>query len=1099
MLQIAIKRTGSGARKLPRSQLLLLACAWILGACGTTAGADAGATAVEDSAVDTGKNDSKDSGADGGSTEDTSLSDVIFNPDIDGDVPIDSGNDAVAEIVVDPNLCNAKNAKSGECGWSCTSANTCNFPFCVPTRDDTVCTVSCSDGPCPIGWKCQELQLAPDQLFGCIPVSPNLGKPCFADSDCLAQIGIQTAGTGNACVKQGDAGAFCGTDCDKDPNVCPSGFTCKKGVSITTGKSVKQCIADKMDDNCTQRFSDEADETVCRVSVGKDSCAGKRHCDGNKLSACDAETPAAEVCNGKDDNCNGQVDEPVAGAKCFVYSNNKALKCPGIPLCVQGVESCVGQAPLAETCDGQDNDCNGQTDEGCDDDLDGYCDATMGFDPAATECKHGGGDCDDAKAAIHPKAPEICDGFDNDCNGFADALDPGLPLSDPQFCDNQLGVCAGAAKAVTLCVGGKWQACGPTDYVKNNPAYAENEICDDKDNNCSGKIDEGCDDDKDGYCDSGINTLGNPLSCPKGGGDCDDKNSKTHPGASELCDDDDQNCNGINDEGCDKDKDGWCDSALTVFGQPTICPGGGGDCNDADASVKPDASEKCNNVDDDCNGATDEAFPDVGLPCAGGKGACAVKGGTKVCSSDMSKVVCSVTPGPPQTEICDNVDNNCDGAIDEGCDDDFDGFCDGAMGVIGKPLSCLAGAGDCDDTNPDTRPGAKEVCDKIDNDCDGKTDGDDGDLLIDDVQFCEVQQGACSGAKKGTNLCLGGIWAKCDYAQYHGYDPFYSASEDCDNVDNNCDGSTDEGCDADGDGWCDKNKKINGAPKVCTLNGVTHSGDCFDNNAANFPGNDEICDNQDNNCNSVNDEGCDKDFDGFCDAKKIVIGKPLVCLSGGNDCNDDPKVDINAINVNPGIAEVCYDALDNNCDGNTDENCPFYFPNVDLKGPDYSADGWFQCEGYKDQINSDDVPNTNWGVHCAKSQWSKVRIACGPPPGDPSAPWYVIRYIDLNQNVFLPVLKGGVGYGMIINDSGFTADQEADIYQNNLLKVVISSGDSSSYSLDHSSAYVIQQYGADESNPSLIINNTGSVWDVANCFGLGLDGLTRGLLVYVHK
>ena len=72
---------------------------------------------------------------------------------------------------------------------------------------------------------------------------------------------------------------------------------------------------------------------------------------------------------------------------------------------------------------------------------------------------------------------------------------------------------------------------------------------------------------------------------------------------------------------------------------------------------------------------------------------------------------------------CDGQDNDCDGATDEGCDDDADGWCDATMRRAGAPSSCPSGADDCDDLHPQVRPDALELaCDGRDNDCDGRTD-----------------------------------------------------------------------------------------------------------------------------------------------------------------------------------------------------------------------------------------------------------------------------------------------------------------------------------------------------------------------------------------
>lgn len=114
------------------------------------------------------------------------------------------------------------------------------------------------------------------------------------------------------------------------------------------------------------------------------------------------------------------------------------------------------------------------------------------------------------------------------------------------------------------------------------------EVCDGKDNNCDGKIDEGFDIDGDGWVSCAI---------PGRKADCDDKDPKVNPGAAEVCNNVDDNCDGITDEGFDKDGDGFysCVKGTTAA-----------DCDDADPKIKPGATEICNGKDDDCNGKVDD-------------------------------------------------------------------------------------------------------------------------------------------------------------------------------------------------------------------------------------------------------------------------------------------------------------------------------------------------------------------------------------------------------------------------------------------------------------------------------------------------------------
>ncbi|MCA9557405.1 MAG: hypothetical protein KC583_02465, partial [Myxococcales bacterium] len=130
--------------------------------------------------------------------------------------------------------------------------------------------------------------------------------------------------------------------------------------------------------------------------------------------------------------------------------------------------------------------------------------------------------------------------------------------------------------------------------------------------------------------------------------------------------------------------------------------------------------ELCNDVDDDDDGQVDEAFPDKGLPCRLGEGACAADG-TVVCSPDGKELLCDATPGVAADETCNGVDDDCDGAVDE----DFPTLgeaCsagDGPCRVDGVLACDDAGAVACDAV---ARPGEGETCNDVDDDCDGTVD-----------------------------------------------------------------------------------------------------------------------------------------------------------------------------------------------------------------------------------------------------------------------------------------------------------------------------------------------------------------------------------------
>jgi hypothetical protein len=320
-----------------------------------------------------------------------------------------------------------------------------------------------------------------------------------------------------------------------------------------------------------------------------------------------AINPAAvEICDGKDNDCDGQVDEDVTTIyyKDFdkdgygVDGDTKSLCQPtGFYTATKGGDCNDSNAAInlgtEEICDGKDNDCDGQVDEdvttiyykdfdkdgyGVDDDIKSLCQPT-GFYTATQ-----GGDCNDADAAINLGTEEICDGKDNDCDG---QIDEGVTTiyykdfdKDGYGVDGDTRLLCQPTVFYTATKGGD---CNDADAAIN---LGTEEICDGKDNDCDGQVDEGVttiyykDFDKDTYgVDGDTRLLCQPTVFYRAtqGGDCNDADAATYPGAVEICDDNDNDCDGQIDEGCNAivivkgtvtlgDFDYPCENATVSFG-----------------------------------------------------------------------------------------------------------------------------------------------------------------------------------------------------------------------------------------------------------------------------------------------------------------------------------------------------------------------------------------------------------------------------------------------------------------------------------------------------------------------------------------------------
>ncbi len=714
-------------------------------------------------------------------------------------------------------------------------------------------------------------------------IFPGAVEVCdIVDQDCDSVLdnGFDTDGDGVTTC--GPDGVTSNTDDDCD-DTSPSVFP-----------SAPEIADDGIDQDC-----DGNDTITCFVDVDLDGVgtaatvlAADGDCTDSGESLLDTDCDdteitvfpgATELCNGIDEDCDVAIDEDLdadgdtfpIGASCTV-----TVDC-------DDTNAAINPA-ATEVCDTVDNNCNGQIDEEVDGDGDGY-----------TGCA---GDCDDNDATINPGATELCDGADTDCDGT-------LPSDELDLDgDNELP-CAGD--------------CNDANAAVNTSAT---EVCNIIDDDCDGATDQGFDLDGDG-----VTTCGGDGAAGTADDDCDDGNATVLPGATELCNAIDDDCDAAIDEGFDADTDG-----VTTCGPDGLPSTADDDCDDTLATVFPGATDLPDDgIDQDCSGAdTVTCYVDLDADGFGTSALLAVDGDCTDPDEAPSPGDCddgapAVFPG--QTELCNGVDEDCDGSIDEDFDADGDGY------PIGASCSVTV---DCDDTNAAVNPAATEICDSIDNNCNGDideeidSDGDtftgcDGDCDDNDAtsypgatELCDGLDNDCDGAVPSDETDDDGDgFTECGDADCDDTDPlvFVGQTEACTGVDDDCDGDIDEDQpDDDADGFDD-----------------CQDGDCDDDDDLIFPGQTELCDGIDEDCDGDIDNGFDADEDGV-----TICGPDGIAGNADDDCDDaDPD-------ANPEATELC-DGIDNDCDGDIDEEA------------DDDADGFTNCDGDCDDADADVYPGAD--------------------------------------------------------------------------------------------------------------------------------------------
>ncbi|MBU0535782.1 MAG: PKD domain-containing protein, partial [Nanoarchaeota archaeon] len=637
---------------------------------------------------------------------------------------------------------------------------------------------------CLSGLKCPDTFCQPQNNENCNTCFQDCGKcdgaSCTLQSECQ---------TGHYCS--------CGTCSSTPAPACCSSADCNDGDPNTDNicDVTGQCIFPQYCPGANDHWSGTAcvcDQTYYKNCDGitSNGCEVDTRSDFNNCGSCNnpcstGQTcqnsqctsnciPTTEVCDGIDNDCDTQIDEGV---------KNACGSCGPVP---------------TEVCDNIDNDCDGSIDET--------------FTNKGQTCTVGTGACQRTGTYIcradytgtvcsvtaGTPTSETCNGIDDNCDGL---IDNGITCSCNEAVQSSRTVTCGTGacqRTITqTCVSGQWSpsTCTPL------PAPQTFET------SCSDSIDNDCD----------------------GSADCQDSNCAPSPCTTPSA----RQCSGTASyQICQLI--GTCYSWAT-----TACPSGqscyNGYCYDF---------------------SSDEAN------CGSGGNAC--ESGETCCSGACADLSSSATN-------CGSCDNNCNTKPYV-----VSASCSAGQCVISED-SCASGHYDI---NKEWNDGCEYECtidssgitnnkeslcnDGQDNDCDKLTDCQDSDCLGNLLCLCTSEKtypcgefGVCSTAQQ---VCVNGRLPGCDLSKIPGYE---STEQTCDGLDNDCNSVTDQGtgwsCDLDDDSWCDSSRPVSGKPPIC-LNGT---GDCNDNNKSIHPKAVEKCDGIDSNCNNI------LDHDEFVDNKNL--------------------------------------------------------------------------------------------------------------------------------------------------------------------------------------------------------------------------------------
>lgn len=676
----------------------------------------------------------------------------------------------------------------GGTGCECEANDDCDAGICLEFPEGKKCAQSCI-ADCPASTSCADVPVGVDLVQVCVARWGFICEPCTSSDQCAKAVGSH----GSACIAYGpELGSFCGSACTED-NECPTGYGCRE-ESTVEGAAKKACVRvdgdNKIECLCDARAAKLQLATTCEVQAEKGICGGNRVCGADGLSPCSA-APVDEVCDGKDNDCNGLTDDALCDDTNPCTDDS----------CVAGTADCKFVANTLP-CDDENACTNSDT-----------C--------AATKCEGATIDCDDknlctedacaAKSGcVYVQTNKACDD-DNLC-------------TDNDLCDGN-GACVGLAlQASVTCNDNNVctkDGCDPnklgTDGKTGCFSEAQTGACEDGDPCTNG---DGC---TDGKCVGG----GNICACLK-----DEDCAKKEDGdlcngtlfcnkakAPYFCEIDPKtliNCDTSKDSTCSKTvcdgKKGECVAKPEPTGKPcdadgSVCtlsdactlgvcsPGKGLDCDDGNVCSDDscDAKKGCQNLDnfsacEDGNLCTKSDTCALGNCKPGNKLLCDDKEGCTFDFCDKKTGTCAHEgashdgdPCDADGSVCTAPDNCADGKCAAGkqkvCDDNNlctkDG-CDpksGCTATFDNQAKCDADGKKCTPhdfcSNGQCKLGGPKNCDDgntctVDS-CDGNTGGCIHKSASLDGETCDADGSLCTEVDKcKAGKCVAGAAPNCD-------------------------------------------------------------------------------------------------------------------------------------------------------------------------------------------------------------------------------------------------------------------------------------------------------------------------------------------------